>query len=108
MLPRCEAVYLSLVEREVDGGDAFFPAFEAEFPYTESIHREEGFEVIGFWRTTTRDCGFELAFGAMNLQSCESQIRLCIPVFVEYSRLSRPWWCCSRPPGRSIPWRMLP
>ncbi len=49
-LPRCEAVYLSLVDQEVEGGDAFFPAFEADFPCAETILREPGFEVVRFCR----------------------------------------------------------
>ena len=49
-LPRCEAVYLSLVDQEVAGGDTFFPAFEDDFPVAETIRREPGFEVVRFGR----------------------------------------------------------
>ncbi len=50
VLPHCEAIYLSLVDQEVEGGDAFFPAFEDDFPYAETILREPGFEVVRFRR----------------------------------------------------------
>ena len=49
-LGRCAAVYLSLVDLEVEGGDAFFPAFEDDFPRRETIRREPGFEVVQFLR----------------------------------------------------------
>ena len=49
-LPRCEAVYLSLVDQEVTGGDTFFPAFEADFPVAETIRHEPGFAVVRFGR----------------------------------------------------------
>ena len=49
-LPRCEAVYLSLVDQEVEAGDTFFPAFEADFPVAETVRREPGFEVVRFGR----------------------------------------------------------
>lgn len=50
-LPLCEAVYLSLVDVEVADGDTFFPAFEASFPYAETIRQGAGFEVVRFLRT---------------------------------------------------------
>lgn len=49
-LERCEAVYLSLVDAEVADGDAFFPAFERDFPRAETIRRGPGFEVVRFLR----------------------------------------------------------
>ncbi len=49
-LKLCVAVYLSLVDVEVDGGDAFFPAFEEDFPCAETIRRGVGFEVVRFLR----------------------------------------------------------
>ena len=49
-LGRCAAVYLSLVDLEVDDGDAFFPAFEDDFPHAETIRRGGGFEVVRFLR----------------------------------------------------------
>ena len=49
-LPRCEAVYLSLVDQEVTDGDTFFPPFEADFPVSETIRHEPGFEVVRFSR----------------------------------------------------------
>ncbi len=59
VLPRCEAVFLSLIDQEVAGGDTFFPAFENDFPYTETILREPGFEVVRFGRTPGN--GFSLS-----------------------------------------------
>ena len=44
------AVYLSLVDVEVDTGDAFFPAFEDEFLHAQTIRSGEGFEVVRFLR----------------------------------------------------------
>ena len=49
-LPRCEAVYLSLINQEVTGGDTFFPAFEADFSVTETLRHGPGFEVVRFRR----------------------------------------------------------
>ena len=48
-LPRCEAVYLSLIDQET-AGDTYFPAFEADFPLIETLRRESGFEVVRFRR----------------------------------------------------------
>lgn len=62
-LPRCEAVYLSLVDQEVAGGDTFFPAFEADFPVAETLRRESGFEVVRFRRQP-----MGLASSAINFQ----------------------------------------
>ena len=50
ILPRCEAIYLSLVHQEVADGDTLFPAFEKDFPVAETIRRETGFEVVRFGR----------------------------------------------------------
>lgn len=49
-LPLCEAVYLSLVDEEVEDGDTYLPAFEADFPVSETILRGSGFEVVRFLR----------------------------------------------------------
>ena len=49
-LPRCEAVYLSLMDQEVADGDTFFPTFESDFPVAETVRRETGFEVVRFSR----------------------------------------------------------
>ena len=59
-LSRCEAVYLSLVDREVAGGDTFFPAFEADFPLVETIRREPGFEVVRFCRKPAAAASLDL------------------------------------------------
>ena len=36
-LPRCSDLYLTLVKRELEGGDAFFPLFENKFKLVEEI-----------------------------------------------------------------------
>ena len=36
-LPRCSDLYLTLVKRDVEGGDAFFPEFEKKFKLAEQI-----------------------------------------------------------------------
>ena len=56
----CTAVYLSLVDVEVDGGDAFFPAFEEDFPRAETIRRGEGFEVVRFLRQQAGASGLNI------------------------------------------------
>ena len=38
-LPRCADLYLTLVKREVEGGDAFFPPFEDKFELVEDTPR---------------------------------------------------------------------
>jgi len=44
LLPRCEELMLTVVQREVDG-DAFFPEFESQFTYVETPFRTPDFEV---------------------------------------------------------------
>jgi dihydrofolate reductase len=44
MLPRCAELYLSVVQREVDG-DTLFPAFEESFEFVEIMLRHPEFEV---------------------------------------------------------------
>ena len=44
LLPRCTDLYLSLLDREVEG-DTFFPAFEADFEFAETVLQKPGFEV---------------------------------------------------------------
>lgn len=45
MLPRCAEVLLTLVDRDVEDGDAFFPPFEDRFQLAEVLSRGDGFEV---------------------------------------------------------------
>ncbi len=44
LLPRCEELLLTVVQRDVEG-DAFFPPFEDEFNYVETPFRTPDFEV---------------------------------------------------------------
>ncbi len=47
LLPRCSDLYLSVVQREVDG-DAFFPEFESDFALVDVVLRHPEFEVRHF------------------------------------------------------------
>ena len=44
LLPRCTDLYLSVVNREVEG-DAYFPAFEEQFDFVEVALTTPDFEV---------------------------------------------------------------
>ena len=50
-LGRCEEVYLSLVDRDVEG-DTFFPPFESDFELADVVLRQPEFEVRRYRRTT--------------------------------------------------------
>ena len=47
-LPWCSDLYLTLVKREVEGGDAFFPAFEDKFDLAETIREEAEFKILHY------------------------------------------------------------
>jgi dihydrofolate reductase len=47
-LPRCADLYLTLVKREVEGGDAFFPPFESKFELVEKLRNEPEFEILHY------------------------------------------------------------
>lgn len=47
-LPFCSDLYLTLVKREVEGGDAFFPAFEDKFDLAETIRDEPEFKILHY------------------------------------------------------------
>jgi dihydrofolate reductase len=49
MLPRCAEIYLTLLDREVQG-DTFFPPFEELFTRQEVIERGDGFEIARYLR----------------------------------------------------------
>ena len=51
LLPLCSDLYLSVVQREVDG-DAFFPPFEDDFERVESPLRQPEFTVEHYRRRT--------------------------------------------------------
>mgnify|MGYP002631516951 CR=1 FL=1 len=44
LLPRCSEIFLTVVKRQVDG-DAFFPAFEEEFSFVETLFEAPEMEV---------------------------------------------------------------
>ena len=44
LLPRCDELYLSLLDHEAEG-DTFFPAFEDDFEFAETVLQKPGFEV---------------------------------------------------------------
>jgi dihydrofolate reductase len=47
-LPRCSDLYLTLVKREIENGDAFFPAFENKFVLAEKIHDSPEFKILHY------------------------------------------------------------
>ncbi len=47
-LPFCSDLYLTLVKRDVEGGDAFFPAFEEKFDLVETIREEPEFKILHY------------------------------------------------------------
>jgi dihydrofolate reductase len=49
-LPRCSDLYLTLVKREVEGGDAFFPPFENKFELAGEIHDAPEFKILHYRR----------------------------------------------------------
>lgn len=51
LLPRCAAVYLTVLDAEADG-DAFFPPFESEFPHMRVLHELNG---VAQWRLYERE-----------------------------------------------------
>ena len=53
-LPRCSDLYLTLVKREVEGGDAFFPAFEDKFELVEKIRETPEFDILHYRRRSLR------------------------------------------------------
>jgi len=47
-LPRCADLYLTLVKREVEGGDAFFPPFENKFELVEELRDTLEFKILHY------------------------------------------------------------
>jgi dihydrofolate reductase len=47
-LPRCSDLYLTLVKREVEGGDAFFPPFEDKFELAEVVQDTPEFKILHY------------------------------------------------------------
>jgi hypothetical protein len=53
-LPRCSDLYLTLVNREVEG-DAFFPPFEDKFELIETVREFPDFKILHYQRKSARD-----------------------------------------------------
>ena len=47
-LPRCSDLYLTLVKREIENGDSFFPPFEDKFELVEKIRDEPEFKILHY------------------------------------------------------------
>jgi len=47
-LPRCSDLFLTLVQREIEGGDAFFPPFENRFDLVEEIRSTPEFKILHY------------------------------------------------------------
>ena len=47
-LPFCSDLYLTVVKREVEGGDAFFPVFEDKFDLIETLRVEPEFKILHY------------------------------------------------------------
>ena len=47
-LPRCSDLYLTLVKREIEGGDAFFPPFEDKFVLAETLRDGPDFSILHY------------------------------------------------------------
>jgi dihydrofolate reductase len=47
-LPLCSDLFLTLVKREVEGGDAFFPPFEDRFEVVEELRDTPDFKILHY------------------------------------------------------------
>ncbi|HEU6446916.1 MAG TPA: dihydrofolate reductase [Verrucomicrobiae bacterium] len=47
-LPRCSDLYLTLVKRDIENGDAFFPPFEDKFELAEKIRETPEFDILHY------------------------------------------------------------
>jgi dihydrofolate reductase len=47
-LPRCSDLYLTLVKREIENGDAFFPLFEDKFELVEELRDTPEFKILHY------------------------------------------------------------
>jgi dihydrofolate reductase len=47
-LPLCSDLFLTLVKREVEGGDAFFPSFEDKFDLVAELRDEPEFKILHY------------------------------------------------------------
>ena len=47
-LPRCSDLYLTVVKRAVEGGDAFFPPFEGQFDMVEELCDTPEYKILHY------------------------------------------------------------
>jgi dihydrofolate reductase len=47
-LPLCSDLYLTFVQREIEGGDTFFPPFEDKFDLVETLRDEPEFKILHY------------------------------------------------------------
>ena len=47
-LPLCSDLYLTLVKRVIEGGDAFFPEFESRFEKVATLHEGDDFDILHY------------------------------------------------------------
>ena len=48
VLPRCSDLYLTLVKREIQNGDAFFPSFEDKFVLVQEVRDTPEFKILHY------------------------------------------------------------
>jgi dihydrofolate reductase len=48
LLPQCSDLYLTVVKRQINNGDAFFPPFEDKFILAEEIRDEPEFKILHY------------------------------------------------------------
>jgi dihydrofolate reductase len=56
-LPRCSDLYLTVVQREVEGGDAFFPPFENRFELAGEIGGTPEFKILHYRHRNLKSSG---------------------------------------------------
>jgi len=54
LLPDCEEVYLTCIDREVQG-DTFLPEFEVQFPFRSVVESGPGYEILRMSRNAPAD-----------------------------------------------------
>ena len=54
LLPNCSDLYLTVVKREVEGGDAFFPPFEDKFELVDTLRDEPEFRILHYRHRSLR------------------------------------------------------
>lgn len=54
-LPRCSDLYLTVVKREIEHGDAFFPAFEDKFELVAELRDTPAFKILHYRHKSLTD-----------------------------------------------------